>query len=170
MLNNRFKLTIVAALSDNHVIGCNNQLPWSLPADMKRVRELTLHKPLLMGRKTHESIGRPLPERHNIILTRNPTYQSKGCSVIQDITQLDTLIPNEPEVILFGGEQLYQLFLPLVDCMHLTLVHTTLEGDAFFPEWDTEEWEETERTVHQPDEKNTFAYDFVTLLRDNRAL
>lgn len=170
MLLGKYPLSIVAGLSQNHMIGCDNKLPWHLPADLKHFRALTLGKPVLMGRKTHESIGRPLPKRQNIILTRNPDFKAEGCDVIHALDELPNLLPDPTEIMLIGGEQLYRLLLPQADTLHLTLVNTTVEGDAFFPEWNADEWQETAREHHTADEENEFDYDFVSLVRSPQSM
>ena len=159
------RLSIVAALSDNKVIGLNNQLPWHMPADLKRFKALTLNKPVIMGRKTYESIGKPLPKRDNIIITRNADYRVDGCQVLPSLNVAMAICSQQEEVMIMGGASIYTYALPLTERMYLTLIHTTMKGDTFFPEWRADEWQETAREEHLADNKNIYDYSFVTLER-----
>ena len=156
-------LSIIAALSNNKVIGNDNQLPWHLPADLKHFKSITMGKPIIMGRKTYESIGKPLPGRDNIIISRDPDYQANGCQVFDSITTAINSQSQADEVMIIGGASIYEQALPLVQRMYLTLIHQNIEGDAFFPEWDQQEWSETERTDHKADDNTTFDYSFITM-------
>jgi dihydrofolate reductase len=159
------RISFVAAMSKNRVIGKGNKIPWNMPADLKHMRKLTEGKPLIMGRKTHESIGRPLPNRKNIILTRDKNYKSEGCIVVN--TQVEALKAAEgsEEIIIFGGEDIYKIFLPSADRMYLTIIDALIEGDAFFPEYKKEEWKEVSREKHEKDDKNPYDYVFLVLDR-----
>lgn len=157
------RMSLIAALSRNHVIGQNNALPWHLPDDLKHFKALTLGKPVIMGRKTFESIGKPLPKRRNIILTRNPHYSAKGCEVVHDLPTALKLTEDEREVMIIGGEKIFTLALPLANTLFLTLIHQEIEGDAYFPEWDPAQWVESEREEHPADAEHTVAFSFVRL-------
>ena len=152
-------------MSENRVIGDNNQLPWHLPADLKHFKTLTEGHPVLMGRKTHEAIGIPLPNRTNIIITHNADYQAPGCLVVTSLEKAMacTATLSSPEIFIIGGAQVYQQFLPQIERIYLTIVHEEFDGDVYFPEMDTAAWQEIERTRHEADEKNAFAYSFLIL-------
>lgn len=143
------KLAIIVAAAKNGVIGCNNQLPWHLPQDLKYFKSVTLGKPVIMGRKTYESIGRPLPGRANIVITRSKDWSADGVTVTnsfeqalqvaQKVIENDALVSNEAMVI--GGAEIYQVALPFSDRIYLTQVDAAPQGDAFFPPVNQEEWE-----------------------------
>ena len=158
------RISAIVAQSENRVIGINNQLPWHLPLDLRHFKEVTLGKTILMGRKTYESIGKALPGRTNVVLTRDPLFSAPGCVVVRDIeTALQAVTTDE--VVVIGGALIYESLLPRVDYLYLTQVHTTLEGDAFFPELPAEEWREVSREQFAQDEKHLYAYTFVELER-----
>ncbi len=165
------KLSLIAAMDKNRVIGVNNTLPWHLPADLKHFKSLTMGKPILMGRNTYESIGKPLPGRDNIVLSRQSDYLAEGCTVVCSIEQAlahaDEL--NAEELMIIGGAMLYDATLAIADTLYLTYVDTEVtNGDAplaFFPEIDRAEWTETDWQPHSADEKNSFDYTFTTLDR-----
>ncbi len=156
-------LSLIAAMDQHHVIGIQNRLPWHLPADLKHFKKLTMGKPIVMGRTTFESIGKPLPDRRNIIITRNAEFRAPGCDIVHSIEQALALTQQEPESMIIGGASLYAQTLALAQRLHLTLVHTTLtEGDAFFPSFDWNDWVIVEREDHEADERNEFNYSFLT--------
>lgn len=159
-------ISIIAAMADNRVIGIDNQLPWNLPADMKWFRQHTMEKPVLMGRKTYDSIGRPLPKRRNIIISRDKSLAIDGCEVVSNIDDALGLCADETEVMIIGGASFYEQMLPRADRLYLTLVHTTVDGDAWFPEIDFDNWHEAKRIDHPADEANAFACSFVILERN----
>lgn len=161
------RLSAIVAMGENRVIGKNNQLPWHLPADLKHFKQLTTGHPILMGRKTHESIGKPLPNRLNIILTRDRAYQSAGCEIVYAIGQALQLAATNAndELFIIGGADIYRQAMPWVQRIYLTIVHHTFDGDAYFPELAANEWRETSRERFEADEVNPFAYSFVTLDR-----
>lgn len=134
------RITLVVAVSDNGVIGRDGRLPWRLPEDLRRFRELTMGKPLLMGRRTCESIGRPLPGRRNIVISRRPGLEIGGCEVAPSPEAALELVDEAGEAMVIGGEVIYRHFLPQAQRIHRTRVHTTLEGDAFFPALDPAVW------------------------------
>ncbi len=159
------KLSIIVATAEKGVIGKDNQLIWHLPEDLKMFRRLTTGHVIIMGRKTFESIGKPLPNRTSIIISRNTDYLVEGCIVVgslEEAIEKAKEIETE-EAFIIGGAQIYALALDMADTVYLTQVHYNFEGDAFFPVLDTNIWTETERKSFQPDEKHAYAFDFVTL-------
>lgn len=157
------KLSAIVATDLNGTIGKANEIPWYLPADLKFFKRTTINCPVIMGRKTFESIGRPLPKRTNIVLTRDPFYVGTGIVVVHSLEEalhLDVCLEAE-EVFIIGGGEIYRQAMPLVDTVFLTVVDTEIEdGEAFFPSLDQEEWEETWSEAHQADEKNEYDYRF----------
>jgi len=158
-------VSIIAALAKNKVIGKDNKLPWNLPADMRRFKELTLGKPVITGQKTFESIGKALPGRTNIVLTRDKSFLAPGCIVAYSIEEALKASGDAPEVMVIGGGNVFSQFLPLTHKMYLTLIDEEFEGDAFFPEFDLSDWQETERIENQPDKENPYKYTFITFER-----
>lgn len=159
-------ISLIAAIDKNLVIGnSKNTLPWYLPADLKRFKSVTMGKPIIMGRKTFESIGKPLPERTNIIITRNEKYEAPGCIVVRSPEEALLAAGNAPEAIIIGGGELFSQFMPRADRMYLTLVDGEFEGNVYFPKWNPREWREVFREAHEADEKNPYNYTFVTLER-----
>ena len=159
------KISVIVAMADNGVIGNQNRLPWHLPADLKHFKATTMGKPIIMGRKTWESIGRPLPGRTNIVVTRDPDYVADGCVVVHGIDAALAAAADDDEVMVIGGAEFYRQVLPQASTLYLTLVHDSFEGDAFFPELDGREWRELTREDFEPDDNNTHAYSFVRLER-----
>jgi dihydrofolate reductase len=159
------KISIVVAMAVNRVIGHENRLPWHLPADLKYFKQLTMGKPILMGRKTFESIGRPLPGRTNIVITRNESYTAEGCVVVHSIEAALKAAADSEEVMVIGGAEFYRQVLPYAGTLYITRVTGEFEGDTFFPELDDAEWHEVERSDFEADEKNPHAYSFVRLDR-----
>jgi dihydrofolate reductase len=158
------RVSLIVAMASNRVIGAGNQMPWHLSADLKRFRAITWGKPILMGRKTHESIGRPLPGRQNLVLTTDPTYRAEGCTVVHSLEQARrALPPATEELMIIGGASLYAAFLPSADRLYLTLIHREFPGDVFFPPYDPEAWREIERIDVADDPSVDFAYSFLTL-------
>lgn len=154
----------------NRVIGLRNALPWRLPADMAHFRAVTTGHPVIMGRKTFESLGRPLPNRTNIVVTRDPEFAAPGCLVAQSVdAALETAVahtdPAHPEIFVIGGENLYRQLLPYASRLYPTLVDAEVEGDAWFPEFDWNDWRELERHEHPADSRNPFACTFLVLER-----
>ena len=159
------KISIIVAMAANGVIGRDNQLPWHLPADLKHFKQTTMGKPILMGRKTWESIGRPLPGRTNIVITRDSTYTAAGCEVVNSIDAAIAAAGEQDEVMVIGGAELYRQILPDTDTIYLTRIHEALAGDTRFPEIHNTEWHQVERVDHEADEKNTHNYSFIRLDR-----
>ena len=160
------RLSLIAAMADNRVIGIANKLPWKLPADMQWFRAQTMGKPIVMGRKTFESFGaKPLPGRTNIIVTSDVHYRAAGCSVAHSIEGALQFAGDVPEVMIIGGASFYAQMLPRADRVYLTQVHHTFDGDSWFPELDWAQWRETQRIERAADEKNPYACSFLTLDR-----
>ena len=146
------RLTLVVAASDNHVIGREGGLPWHIPEDLKRFRQLTWGKPVLMGRRTFEAIGRPLPGRRNIVISRQPGLEIEGCEMAATVDDALALVSGQPEVMVIGGGEIYRALLPRADCIEMTRVHDNVEGDTCFPELDPKEWDlvaSQERTARE---------------------
>ncbi|MBP6472704.1 MAG: dihydrofolate reductase [Chloroflexi bacterium] len=159
-------ISLIAAMDKNRVIGQNGRLPWRLPADMHRFVDLTLGKPVIMGRKTYDSIQpkyRPLHGRTNIILTHSADYGAPGCFVVHAIEQALAAAGDAPEVMVIGGTAVYAQFLPRASRLYLTLINAEFPGDAYFPPYDESAWTITAREAHEPDEKNPYPYEFLTL-------
>lgn len=152
-------------MDKNRVIGKGDALPWHISEDLKLFKKITMGKPIVMGRKTHESIGRPLPGRENIILTRDATYQAEGCTVLNSMDELFQHCNDVDEVMITGGAEIYKLALDKASNLYLTEVHTEIAGDTCFPEFDRSEWKEISRDDYKADEKNEFDYSFVLLER-----
>lgn len=157
-------ISLIVAMDQNRVIGKNNKLPWHLPADLQYFKKVTMGHPIVMGRKTFESIGRVLPGRENVIVTRNQEFKAEGCVVLHDIAQIKMFADNhEEEVFVIGGAEIFKEILPLTDRLYITEIHETFEGDTFFPEIDENEWDEISSNPGNIDEKNRFAHDFIIL-------
>jgi dihydrofolate reductase len=159
-------LSIIVALSENNVVGVNNQLPWHLSADLKRLKVLTMGHHLIMGRKTFESIGRPLPGRTNVIITRNKDYKADGCIVVTSLKEALEVSKSDAEAFIFGGGEVFREALPLVNKIYMTRIHHNFNGDTVFPELRKSEWKEVFREDHEPDEKNNYSYSFINLERN----
>ena len=159
------RIALIAALAENRVIGRKNRLPWRLPADLRRFKSVTMGKPVIMGRKTYESIGKPLPGRSNIVVTRDPDYRAQGCQVVHSLDQALEAGAGHAEVMVIGGAELYRQALGRAQRMYLTLVRAEVEGDTLFPDIEPQQWRELERESHRADEKNQYDYDFVILQR-----
>jgi len=153
-------ISIIVAASANNVIGAEGDLPWRLSDDLKRFKAITMGKPIVMGRKTWDSIGRPLPGRQNIVITRQAGFVADGCDVVASKEEAITVAAGASEIMVIGGSQVYALFLPNAERLYLTRVHAEVEGDAFFPEVDKTEWRLVSDEPHFADEKNAFDYSF----------
>lgn len=158
-------LSFIVAMDRNRLIGNNNQLPWHLPADLSHFKQTTMGKPIVMGRKTWESIGRPLPGRLNIVLTRTPGLEIDGVEVVHSLQQAQSLLEPSAELMVIGGSTIYQMLLDKVERIYLTQVDAEFEGDCWFPEIDMGQWQEIEMSVHPADEKNRYDCRFITLQR-----
>ena len=160
------KISMIAAMTEDRVIGIKNTLPWKLPNDMKWFRQNTMGKPIVMGRKTFESFGaKPLPGRTNIIITRDKSYQAEDSIVVSSIDEALKAAGDVDEVMIIGGASFYEQMLPKADRLYLTFVHAELEGDAWFPEINNNDWNKVEKIDHKKDEKNRYAHSFVILDR-----
>lgn len=158
-------VTLVAAVAENGVIGSGNRMPWHLPADLKRFKALTLGKPILMGRKTLDAIGKPLPQRRNLVLTRASDLPMPGIEIVHTVEEALTACADAPELMVIGGAEVYRLFLPLAQRIHLTRVHAPIVGETRFPNCDWNEWRKVERSKHPADERNRYAMTFLVLER-----
>lgn len=153
-------ISLIVAVSANGVIGRGGELPWHLSDDLKRFKQLTLGKPIVMGRKTFESIGRALPGRQNIVLTRQSEFAADDCDVVSSIDAAIAASGDAGEIVVIGGSEIYKLFLPLAERIYMTRVHIDVDGEVRFPELDEELWQETERENHDADDLNE--YEFTT--------
>ncbi|MCK5499232.1 MAG: type 3 dihydrofolate reductase [Gammaproteobacteria bacterium] len=154
-------ISIIVAMDKKGVIGLEGDLPWYLSADLKRFKAMTMGKPLIMGRKTHESIGRPLPGRKNIILTQSQEFKAEGCTVVHSLEEALLAAGEVDEVMIMGGSGIYDQSLDRANRLYITEVHADVSGDVYFPEFDGGEWVEIEREDHSADDKNDFDYSFV---------
>lgn len=158
-------ISIIAAMAHNRVIGKEGALPWHLPADLQHFKSLTLGKPVIMGRKTFASIGKPLQGRQNIVLTRDPQFQAQGVTVAHSWRDALIACGSVEEVMVIGGAELYAQVLPEADWLFLTLVDQEIAGDTYFPAWSTTEWQEVQRIERPADAENPYAMTFLTLIR-----
>ncbi len=165
------QISMIAAIDRNRLIGNGPHIPWKLPADLKHFREMTIGKPVVMGRKTFETLPRPLAKRRNIILTRNENYKApKGCIVAHSVDDILATVgemydDDSMELMICGGAPIYAAFLPYATRLYLTQIHDTFEGDVYFPEFDWNAWKEVKRTDCEADEKNPYSYSFLVLDR-----
>lgn len=158
-------ISFVAAMDQNRVIGKDNALPWNMPADMQHFREVTRGKPVIMGRKTFQSIGHPLPDRLNIVMTRDAAYRPTGCAIAHSVKEALDAAAGHEEVMVIGGAQIFEEFLPLAQRMYLTYIDGIFPGDVRFPALSEDAWRVCEREEHAPDARNPHAYAFVRLER-----
>ena len=156
-------ISLIVAMDHNGVIGNNGTLPWRLSSDLQHFKKITMGKPIIMGRKTHESIGRPLPGRDNVVISRDKNYQAKNCTVLHSLECVYAKYHDNDEIMIMGGADLYQQTLDKARRIYLTEVHADLEGDTYFPKYDKEQWKEIERLDFKSDEKNEHDYSFVIL-------
>ena len=158
-------ISMIVAVSDNQVIGRDNALPWHLPADLKRFKALTMGKPMLMGRRTFESIGRALPGRVSLVLTRSPDWSAAGARVVRSFGEAVAAAGDAAELVVIGGAEVFRLAWPHVARLYLTRVHAELAGDTHFAVLAADEWRELERETHAADARNAYAMTFSTLER-----
>jgi dihydrofolate reductase len=158
------KLSAVVAASDNDVIGRDNAMPWHLPADLAYFKRVTMGKPMLMGRKTYESIGRPLPGRRNLVLSRRG-FSAPGVESVATIDEALARVADAPELMVIGGAEVFRLAMPYLDHVHLTRVHTQVDGDILLPPFEAGQWREVRREDHPADERNPIAMTFLELER-----
>jgi dihydrofolate reductase len=158
-------VSIIVAMGRNRAIGRDNQLIWHLPADLKHFKQTTMGKPIIMGRKTYESMGKALPGRTNIVVTRKTGFMAPGCLVAGSLDEALGLVSGEPEVFIAGGGEIYKQAIPLADRMYITIIDHDFDGDTFFPEFDTLEWVVAQERKHEPDERNKYPMVFRTYER-----
>ncbi|MFK3865260.1 type 3 dihydrofolate reductase [Pseudoalteromonas rhizosphaerae] len=155
---------MIAAMAKNRVIGQDNNMPWHLPADLQHFKAVTMNKPVIMGRKTFESIGRPLPGRRNIVISRNTDYTAAGIDVVTSPEAAISLVCESDEVMVIGGGNIYQQFLKSADTLYLTFIDLDVAGDTQFPDYEqSANWQVVEELYNQPDDNNIYGYKFVTL-------
>ena len=154
-------ISLIVAMANNRVIGKDKEMPWHLPADLAHFKAKTLGKPIVMGRKTYESIGRPLPGRLNIVMSRNKDYAIEGCTVVSSLEEALVLVKNVEEVMIIGGGYLYEEALPLADKLYLTFIDLEVHGDTLFPDYEKLPLTEITREKHLKDDKNPYNYEFV---------
>lgn len=154
------KVSLIVAMDKNRVIGKENDIPWRIPNDWKYVKNITKGHPIILGRKNLESIGRALPDRRNIVLTRDKDFSFEGCEIVHSLENVFEFCKNEKEIFIFGGEQIYNIFLPYVEKMYITKIHHEFEGDTFFPEVNFDGWKEVSIVKGDMNEKNPYNYYF----------
>ena len=159
------RVSIVVAMSADRLIGQGGGLPWRLPADLRHFKSITMGKPILMGRKTHESIGKPLPGRENIVLTRDRSFRAEGCRVVHAIDEALAAAGDHDELMVIGGAEIYRALLDRADRMYVTIVEGDFAGDTHFPDYDEKEWAEATRERYGADDRNPHAHTFVTFRR-----
>ncbi|WDE04901.1 type 3 dihydrofolate reductase [Thalassomonas viridans] len=160
------RLSLIVACADNNIIGKDNQMPWHLPADLAYFKKTTLGKPIVMGRKTFESIGRPLPGRQNIVISRNPDFSAPGVDVVASVEQALALVQDVGEIMVIGGGAIYAHCLPAANRLYVTHIKAAIEGDTRFPEFDSETtWVKTASELRPADEKNAYDLDFCVYER-----
>jgi len=159
-------LSFIVAMDENRLIGSDNQLPWHLPADLAFFKRTTMGKPIIMGRKTFESIGRALPGRRNIVITRDPDYSAASCEIFNSVDAALGRCSGEEEVMLIGGASLYQQTIAQATRMYITRIHHRFNGDTWFPEFDCNDWKVEDQEDFDADQNNPFAYSFVKFVRE----
>ena len=160
------QLCLIAAMDKNNLIGNNNDLPWHLPADLAFFKRTTLGKPIIMGRKTFESIGRALPGRRNIVVTRAAQFSAEGCDVVGSIDTALDLCRDEAEAMLIGGASLYRQSIDRANCMYITRIDHEFSGDTWFPRFDESEWKVEDRQDFAADSRNNYPYSFIKFVRE----
>ncbi|ADB37102.1 dihydrofolate reductase [Spirosoma linguale] len=157
------KISLIAAVAQNGVIGRENDLPWHLPDDFAFFKRKTSHHPIIMGRKSLESLGKPLPNRTNIVLTRNAEFSAAGVTIVHTLDDAiaEAKAINQTEIFVIGGAEIYKMALPIATTLYLTEIHQDYDGDAYFPEFDKNEWQEVSRRPHPADERHAVSFDFV---------
>ena len=162
-------ISLIWAMAENRVIGRNNRLPWHLPADLKHFKSLTLGKPILMGRRTWESLPGLLPDRPHIVITRDRDYAADGCTLVHSVDEALEAAAGHPELMVVGGAALYAEMLPLAKRLYMTLIRGEVEGDTHFPPFDLSEWQEVDREDHPKNDLCPYAYSFIVLQRRSGA-
>jgi dihydrofolate reductase len=158
-------VSIIVAMARHDVIGRAGTLPWHLPDDLRRFKQITLGHAIVMGRKTYESIGRPLPGRRNIVVTATPSYQAPGCLCVSSLPAAIMAAGNDPEIMVIGGHALYDAALPIATRLYMTEIDAEIQGDVYFPPFERAEWCETAREFHPRDTTHAYAFSFVVLER-----
>lgn len=163
------KISLISAVAENGVIGRQNDLPWHLPDDFAYFKRKTSHHPIIMGRKSLEALGKPLPNRTNIVVTRNAQFQVAGVTVVHTLDDAiaEAQTVNKEEIFVIGGAEIYAMALPIATTLYLTEIHKAYDGDAYFPEYDKNEWDEVSRVPHPADERHEVGFDFVEYERRN---
>lgn len=159
------KINLIVAVDEKNGIGKGNQLPWHLPADLLHFKKLTTGFPIIMGRKTFDSIGKVLPNRRNIVISRQPSLEVPGAEVTGSLQGALELCREENDIFIIGGAQIFEQALPLADCIYLTVIQHDFDADTFFPALDKKTWEESSICIHKPDEKNIYSYSFKKYIR-----
>ncbi len=162
---NKPRLSIIVAMAQNRAIGINNTLPWHISEDLKRFKTLTMGHHMIMGRKTFDSIGKPLPGRITVIVTRNQDLKIEGCIIAHTLAEAIAVSALDDEIFVIGGAEIFAAALPLADTLYFTEIQHDVDGDVFFPEFDTKLWQETVREAHGQDTQQTLSYHFVTYQR-----
>jgi dihydrofolate reductase len=157
------RLSFIVAIDEDNAIGYQNQLPWHMPADLQHFKKLTIGKVILMGRKTYVSIGKPLPQRENVIISHDPDFQASGCRVFDSLENALRVYQDQTEVMVIGGAGIFAQLLPQAERIYLTRIRHRFTADIFFPKLDLSQWQESDVECHQADEKNPYDYMFVTL-------
>lgn len=159
-------IAAVVAVAENNVIGKDNQLVWHLPADLRHFKQLTMGHPIIMGRKTYASIGKPLPGRTSIIITRQADYKAEGCIVVNSVKAAVAKAKElDEQACIIGGAEIYRQSMPYLDTIYITKIHHTFEGDTFFPKLEEADWQKVSEEHHEPDEKNKYSFSFIELRR-----
>lgn len=158
------KICMIAAMANNRIIGLNNAMPWHMPADLQHFKRVTMGYPVIMGRKTFESIGRPLPGRRNIVISRDRQFTAEGTEIAISPEQAVAMVAEHAKVFVIGGGAIYQHFLPVASELYLTFIHADIDGDTQFPDYElVGPWLEVAREQHLADDRNSYNYQFVTL-------
>lgn len=160
-------LTLIAAMSENRVIGRDNDLPWHLPRDLKHFKELTKGHHIIMGRRTFQSMGKALPHRTNIVVTTQEDFKAPGCIIVHTLEDAIRKAEGDNQPFIVGGGKIYKQALAYADSIELTIVHAKLEGDTYFPEISEDQWELTKKESHSPDEKHDYGFDFLSYRKKN---
>lgn len=154
-------ISLIWAMDENRLIGKDNALPWHLPEDLKFFKKTTMGLPIAMGRKTWDSLGRPLPGRENIVITRNPSFTSEGCTILNSVHELVQYSQkNDKDIFVIGGAEIYKLVLPFANRLYITRIHARFEGDTYFPEFNLADWELISKEKGKRDDQNPYDYDF----------
>ncbi len=154
-------INIIVAMDRERAIGYQGKLPWSLPPDLKRFKEITTGHTIIMGRKTYESIGRPLPNRTNVIISRNPNFHAQDCVTISSLTEVLANVKDNDEVFVIGGSDIYKQALPYSQKIYMTLIDKVFKGDTFFPSLESNDWQETQRESYRSEGQDPFIYHFT---------